>query len=100
MLSKIQLFNAKNAGLKIEKGLELLVVNVGTFEDVDKDGHPVTVTALETQTGEVYTTISATIGSSVDLLDDIITDDGAVKVKVIQNTSNSGREFFQLQIIS
>lgn len=99
MLSKKELFNAKNAGRKIENGAEFTVVNVGTFPDVDKDGNDVTVTALQTDTGEIYTSISATIANSIDMLDEIIAEEGAVTVKVNENVSNGGRKFYQLQII-
>ena len=98
-MTKRDLFNAKNAGRKIEEGMVIDVVGVGEFPDKDKDGHDVTVTALKSKTGEIYTTISATVNNSIDLLDDIIADDNEVTVKVIQNISNSGREFYQLQII-
>ena len=99
MFSKKELFNAKNAGRKIENGAVFTVVNVGTFPDVDKDGNDVTVTALQTDTGEIYTSISATIANSIDMLDEIIAEVGAVTVKVNENVSNGGRKFYQLQII-
>ena len=41
MLSKKELFNAKASGQKIEKGLQIDVVNVGSYPDTDKDGNPV-----------------------------------------------------------
>lgn len=99
MLSKRALFNAKNSGTAIEKDLEIKVVNVGSFEDKDKDGHDVTVSVLEAEDGEVYTTISATVANSLPLLAEIIEDEKVVTVKVKQSTSNNGREFFQLAII-
>lgn len=99
MLTKKALFNAKNAGQKVEDGMIIEVANVGTFADKDKDGHDVTVSVLESKDGEVFTSISATIAQSIDMLDDILSDEGTVKVKVVQNTSNNGREFYQLQII-
>ena len=99
MLNKIDLFNAKNAGTPIEAGLEMTVVAVGTFPDKDKDGHDVNVSVLKTDKGDVYTTISATVSNSIDMLDDILADNGSVKVKVNQAKSNNGRDFYQLQII-
>lgn len=98
-MTKRELFNAKNAGKKIEAGLHINVVSVGTFQDTDKDGHEVTVTALQDKDGNIYTTISATINSSIDLLEDIIADEGSVEVVVNESTSNNGRSFYQLQII-
>lgn len=99
MLSKRELYNARNAGNKIEKGMKLNVVAVGTFDDTDKDGKPVKVSALKTDEGSIFTTISATISDSLDDLDEIITEEGTVTVEVLQNKSNNGREFFQLQIL-
>lgn len=99
MMTKRELFNAKNAGHKIEEGMVIDVVSVGTFPDTDKDGHEVTVVALSGKDGVIYTTISGTIASSISLLEDIIAEDKEVKVKVIKNKSNSGRDFYQLQIV-
>lgn len=98
-MTKRELFNAKNSGKKLEAGMEIEVKAVGTFEDTDKDGNAVTASALVSTDGNVYTAISATIASSLELLDEIITEEGAVKVKVIEGTSASGRQFKQLQIL-
>lgn len=46
MLSKKELFNAKSSSQKIEKGLQIDVVNVGSYADTDKDGNAVTVSVL------------------------------------------------------
>ena len=99
MLNKIDLFNAKNAGTPIENGLEMVVTSVGTFPDKDKDGHDVTVSVLKTEDGNVYTTISATVSNSIEMLDDILKENGKVTIKVNQAKSNNGRDFYQLQII-
>lgn len=99
MMTKRELFNAKNAGQKIEKGMTFTVVSLGQFNDKDKDGNDVVVTALATENGDIYTTISATIANSIDLLEDILADEGKVTVRVNENKSNSGRNFYQLQII-
>lgn len=99
MMTKKQLFNAKNAGLKIEKGMQIEVINTGSFADVDKDGHDVTVVALETPNGDIYTTISGTIAKSLSLLDEVLEEEGSVVVKVNEAESNNGRSFFTLQIV-
>lgn len=99
MMTKVELFNAKNAGKKIEKGMQIDVVNVGTFPDVDKDGHDVIVVALKSPTGDIYTTISGTIAKSIDLLNEVLEEQGTVSVLVNEATSNNGREFFTLQIV-
>lgn len=96
MLSKKELFNAKASSQKIEKGLQIDVVNVGEYADTDKDGNPVTVSVLVDKGGAVFTSISKTVNGMLDMLEDIIYDDGHVVVEVCENTSNSGRKFYQL----
>lgn len=99
MMTKKELFNAKNSGKKLEAGMKVEVKAVGTFADHDKDGNDVTASALVATDGNVYTAISSTIADSLDLLDEIIQEEGAVTVEVVVSTSNSGREFKQLQIV-
>lgn len=99
MLSKKELFNAKASSQKIEKGLQIDVVNVGSYEDTDKDGKPVTVSVLVGHDGKVFTSISKTVNETLDMLEDIISDDGHALVEVCENTSNSGRNFYQLMIV-
>lgn len=99
MLSKKELFNAKASGQKIEKGLQIDVVNVGSYADTDKDGNPVSVSVLVDKNGSVFTSISKTVNESLDMLNDIISDDGHAVVEVCESTSNSGRKFYQLMIV-
>lgn len=99
MLSKKELFNAKSSSQKIEKGLQIDVVNVGSYGDTDKDGNPVTVSVLVSADGTVYSSISKTINDALDMLDDVISDDGHAIVEVIESTSNSGRKFYQLKML-
>ena len=99
MLSKKELFNAKASGQKIEKGLQIDVVNVGTYADTDKDGNPVAVSVLVDENGTVYTSISKTVNETLDMLEDIISDDGHALVEVCENSSNSGRKFYQLMLV-
>lgn len=99
MLSKKELFNAKASGQKIEKGLQIDVVNVGSYTDTDKDGNPVLVSVLVDKNGSVFTSISKTVNDSLDMLTDIISDDGHAVVEVCESTSNSGRKFYQLMIV-
>lgn len=102
MLSKIELFNARNASNAISAGLEIKVTSVGSYEDTDKDGSPVTVSVLKATDGELYTCISATVAESLDMLEDCISDSetGVVTVRVIESVSNNGRKFYQLKIIA
>lgn len=99
MLSKKELFNAKASSQKIEEGLQIDVVNVGSYSDTDKDGNTVTVSVLVDNDGTVYTSISKTVNETLDMLEDIISDDGHAVVEVRENTSNNGRKFYQLMII-
>lgn len=99
MLSKKELFNAKASGQKIEKGLQIDVVNVGSYADTDKDGSPVDVSVLVDKNGSVFTSISKTVNETLDMLEDIISDDGHAVVEVCENTSNSGRKFYQLMLV-
>lgn len=99
MLSKKELFNAKASGQKIEKGLQIDVVNVGSYTDTDKDGNPVEVSVLVDKNGSVFTTISKTVNEILDILDDIIADDGHAVVEVCENTSSSGRKFYRLMLV-
>lgn len=99
MLTKKELFNAKASGKKIDKGIQIDVVNVGSYVDTDKDGNDVTVSVLVDKCGIVFTSISKTINDILDMLDDIITDEGHALVEVCENTSNSGRTFYQLKLV-
>lgn len=99
MLSKKELFNAKAAGQKIDKGLQIDVVNVGSYADTDKDGNPVDVSVFVDKSGSVFTSISKTVNETLEMLEDIISDDGHVVVEVCESTSNSGRKFYQLMIV-
>lgn len=99
MLSKKELFNAKASSQKIAEGLKIDVVNVGTYDDTDKDGNPVKVSVLVDKDGTVFTSISKTVNESLDMLDDIIEDDGHALIAICENTSNSGRKFYQLMLL-
>lgn len=99
MLSKKELFNAMASGQKIENGLQIDVVNVGSYADTDKEGNPVDVSVLVDKNGSVFTSISKTINETLDMLEDIILDDGHAVVEVCENTSNSGRKFYQLMLV-
>ena len=97
-LTKKDLFNAKNSSKQLEDGLMLKVLAVATMEDTDKDGDAIEVGVLKTEDG-IYSTISATVINSLDMLSDIIADDGEVDVAVRVGVSKSGRDFFMLEII-
>lgn len=99
MLSKKELFNAKASSQKISEGLKIDVVNVGTYDDTDKDGNPVKVSVLVDKDGTVFTSISKTVNETLDMLDDIIADDGHALIVVCENTSNNGRKFYQLMLL-
>lgn len=97
-LTKKDLFNAKNSSKQLEDGLMLKVLAVSTMQDIDKDGDTIEVGVLKTEDG-IYSTISSTVINSLDMLSDIIADDGEVDVVVRVGTSKSGRNFLMLEII-
>ena len=103
MLSKKELFNAQSASEQFEAGLEITVVNVGTYPDKDKDGNDVTVSVLVAEDGTVYAGISSTVAKSIPMLDELIEEAKAnnesVTVEVIKNTSKGGRDFTQLRVL-
>lgn len=99
MLSKKELFNAKASSQKIEKGLQIDVVNVGEYADTDKDGNPVTVSVLVDKDGAVFTSISKTVNEALCLLEDIISEDGHAIIEVCEDTSISGRKFYRLMLV-
>lgn len=99
MLTKKELFNAKASSQKIEKGLQIDVVNVGEYADTDKDGNPVRVSVLVDKGGSVFTSISKTVNETLGMLEDIISDEGHAVIEVCENTSNNGRKFYQLMIL-
>lgn len=98
MMTKKDLFNAKNSSKQLEDGLMLKVLDTAIMSDTDKDGNEVNVGVLKTEDG-IYSTISATVINSLDMLSDIIADDGEVDVVVRVGTSKAGRDFFMLEII-
>jgi len=98
MLSKKELFNAKASAQKIEKGLQIDVVNVGEYADTDKDGNAVKVSVFVDKDGAVFTSISKTVNEMLEMLEDIISDEGHALIEVCENTSNNGRKFYQLMI--
>ena len=98
MLSKKELFNAKASSQKIEKGLQIDVVNVGEYADTDREGNPITVSVLVDKDGVVFTSISKTVNEMLEMLEDIISDDGHAIIEVCENTSSTGRKFYQLMI--
>ena len=104
MLSKKELFNARSASEKLEAGLEIPVVNVGTYADKDKDGNDVTVSVLVSEDGTVYAGISSTVAESIPMLDELLEEahgngEDTVVVEVLEKKSNNGRNFMQLKAL-
>ena len=104
MLSKKELFNARSASEKLEAGLEIPVVNVGTYPDTDKDGNAVTVSVLVSEDGTVYAGISSTVAESIPMLDELLEEakqngENTVIVEVMEKKSNNGRNFMQLKAL-
>lgn len=100
MLSKVDLFNAKNASEKLEKGLVINVVDMGQYDDKDKDGNAVKVTVFKDTENKVYTTISGIIADSFDDLNELVEESkDPVKIEVRTGKSLSGREYLYVAIV-
>lgn len=97
-MTKKDLFNAKNSAHKMEKDLLITVVDCDSFKDITKDGIEVDVSVLKSETGEMFSSISKTIYQSIDMLTDIIADEGKVNVIVRESKSANGRDFLHLEI--
>lgn len=98
-MTKKDLFNAKNSAHKMEKDLSINVVDCDSFHDVTKDGIEVDVSVLKSETGEMYSSISKTIFQSLDMLKEIINEDGKADIIVRESTSANGRMFLHLEIV-
>lgn len=99
MLSTKDLFNAKNNGKKVSNDLHIMAVDTGAFKDTDKDGKEVMVSCIKDTNGDIYTSISATIYSSLEMLQQILDESGTTEVVVHEATSQGGRNFLQLSVI-
>lgn len=95
-LTKRDMYNAKNGSNKLENGLEITLVGVGKYTDTNTNGEEVEVTVLKAENGDIYTTISNTVGASIEMLSDILADEGKADVIVKTKKSASGRDYFQL----
>lgn len=98
-MTKKDLFNAKNSAHKMEKDLMITIVDCDSFKDITKDGVEVDVSVLKSENGEMYSSISKTIYQSIDMLTDIISDDGKVNIIVRESKSANGRDFLHLEIV-
>lgn len=97
-MTKKDLFNAKNSSKKMEKDLMITVIDCDSFKDITKDGVEVNVSVLKSENGEMFSSISKTIYQSLDMLTDIISDEGKVNVIVRESKSANGRDFYHLEI--
>lgn len=98
-MTKKDLFNAKNSAHKMEKDLLITVVDCDHFKDITKDGIEVDVSVLKSESGEMFSSISKTIYQSLDMLSDIIADEGKVNIIVRESKSANGRDFLHLEIV-
>ena len=99
-MTKIELFNAKSAGVALEDGVTFECKDAGIYKDTDKDGNEVDAVAFVATDGTVYTGIGAGLIRAVDDLLDIIADmGGAVTVKCNVIKTKSDRDFKTLSII-
>ena len=75
------------------------VIDGDDFLNIVTESRQLTVSVLVDKDGAVFTSISKTVNDMLDMLEDIISDDGHALIEVCENTSNSGREFYQLMIL-
>ncbi len=100
-MTKIDLFNARSCGEKIEDGTKFVCVDCGSYQDTDKDGNEVTASAYVSADGTVYTGIGAGLADSMDALIGILADYPAgVEVVCRVQKTKSDRDFKSIRIIA
>lgn len=99
-IGKKDLINASNSRpLKEMAGKSIVVTGCATMEDTDKEtGEVKSVCYFKTNSGECFTSISDTIGESMDMLIDFINEEGEQTIDIHMNKSNSGRDFLTMTI--
>lgn len=102
---KKKMYKAINNGslqLKDFPGLKINVIDIIQVDSVRKEtGEPAVNTVLITDTGECYATLSPTVDDSVNNMIDIFgypSVENPIPVKVRTGKSNSGREYFYLDV--
>ena len=100
-MTKIDLFNARSCGEKLEDGTQFVCTDCGTYQDTDKDGNAVTASAYVSADGKVYTGIGAGLAESTPALAEIL-EDYPAGVEVVCNVqqTKSGRDFKTIRIIA
>lgn len=87
-------FNASSATpIKMAKNSVLKVTDVMIKDKTDGE----TVGYLKTEDGTIFATISATVIEQLVALSEMLTGD-TLDILVVAKTSNSGREYFMLEL--
>ena len=100
-MTKIDLFNARSCGEKLEDGTQFVCVDCGTYSDTDKDGNAVTASAYVSADGTVYTGIGSGLADSMAALSEILADFPAgVEITCKVQQTKGGRDFKTIRIIA
>lgn len=82
--------------IKEVKAETIKVADIYVKDKADGD----TVGYLKTDEGTIYATVSATVIDQLPALAEmIVVNEDAVEVKVVPKTSNSGREYYILELV-
>lgn len=82
-----------------ESGTTIELSALATLENMGEGGEITKVVSMRSTSGEYYTSISGTVYDVADDIIDMLTDEGAITVKVVKRTSKAGREFISLTIL-
>lgn len=98
-LTPVQIYNLvkspASVGMKNALGSRVGLSCWAQYEDVDKDGNPVTLLSIQADTGELFTTNSATFQREfVDMIDMFAQFGQEVKaINVIGGKTKAGRDY-------
>lgn len=82
------------------KGETLRIIAAATGEVVDDGtGEMKNVSYLVGENGEVYSSISATVRTSMEDVIDLLNEEGALDIKITERQSKNGRNYIQLIVL-
>ena len=102
MLSKRDIVKAtlSTETAKNHVGEKMKVVGIDVIEKVDSETGEITkICAIKREDGCFITAISSTLIESVDVISDLIADEGFVELYIKTGKSNSGREYLTFDLV-
>ena len=102
MLSKRDIVKAtlSTETAKNHVGEKMKVVGIDVIEKVDSETGEITkICAIKREDGSFITAISSTLIESVDVISDLIADEGFVELYIKTGESNSGREYLTFDLV-